>query len=72
MPDADREKRQAMELDPSVIEVHVDVMDLNDNAPHFDRDTFYAGNTFPHRYTINFVQMTTRHFFLFRCGLQFE
>ena len=45
MSDAEREKRQAMELDPSVIQVHVDVVDLNDNPPQFDRDTFYAGKT---------------------------
>lgn len=39
----DREKRQAMESDPSVIQVHVDVVDVNDNAPRFDKKIFYAG-----------------------------
>ena len=42
--DAERAKRQAMDLDPSITQVHVDVVDINDNPPHFDKDIFYAGN----------------------------
>ena len=42
-PDAERAKRQAMELDPSITQVHIDVVDINDNPPHFDKEIFYAG-----------------------------
>ena len=40
--DVDREKRQAM-VEPSITQVHIDVVDINDNPPHFDKATFYAG-----------------------------
>jgi len=38
----DREKRQTM-VNPSNTRVHIDVVDINDNPPHFNKDTFYAG-----------------------------
>jgi len=38
----DREKRQTM-VSPSNTRVHIDVVDINDNPPHFEKDTFYAG-----------------------------
>ena len=40
-----REKRQAMEHDPSIAQVHIDVMDINANPPHFKRETYYAGKS---------------------------
>lgn len=43
MSEVDREKRQAMDHDPSIAQVHIDVVDINDNPPHFERETFYAG-----------------------------
>ena len=43
LSDAEREKRQAMDHDPSIAPVHIDVVDINDNPPHFDKETFYAG-----------------------------
>ena len=38
----DREKRQAM-VNPNIAQVHIQVVDINDNPPLFDKDTFYAG-----------------------------
>ena len=32
-----------MDHDPSIAPVHIDVVDINDNPPHFDKETFYAG-----------------------------
>ena len=32
-------------VNPSHTRVHIDVVDLNDNPPHFDKDTFYAGTS---------------------------
>ena len=29
--------------DPSIAPVHIGVVDINDNPPHFDKETFYAG-----------------------------
>ena len=40
----DREKRQTM-VSPSNTRVHIDVVDINDNPPHFEKDTFYAGTS---------------------------
>ena len=40
--DVERQKRQAM-IDPSIAHIYIDVVDINDNAPHFDKDTFYTG-----------------------------
>ena len=33
-------------VDPSIAQVHIDVVDINDNPPHFEKDTFYAGKHF--------------------------
>lgn len=55
MSDADREKRQAMDHDPSIAQVHIDVVDINDNPPHFDKETFYAGSFFVFCFSNDFL-----------------
>ena len=32
-------------VDPSIAQVHIDVVDINDNPPHFEKSTFYAGES---------------------------
>ena len=55
-------------VDPSIAQVHIDVVDINDNPPHFEKDTFYAGNYFFHPPRV--LELTLRS--ILRCGLQFK
>lgn len=34
-----------MEHDPSIAQVHIDVVDINDNPPRFEKKVFYAGKS---------------------------
>jgi hypothetical protein len=55
-----------MDHDPSIAQVHIDVVDINDNPPHFERETFYAGKSIGKPFTCVFIQINIHTSFFFK------
>ena len=64
----DRSSLEAMDQldhDPSIAQVHIDVVDINENPPHFERETFHAGKSLgkPFRLLLMFIEINFHTFF---------
>ena len=62
-----------MDHDPSIVQVHIEVVDINDNPPHFERETFYAGKSLGKPFTGVFIQINFHtSFFLICIGVDYS
>ena len=70
----DRSSLEAMDQldhDPSIAQVHIDVVDINENPPHFERETFHAGKSLgkPFRLLLMFIEINFHTFFFICVGV---